>query len=114
MSEVSPFRSDLLAGRVALITGGSSGIGLEIARQLGLHGAKVVISGRRQNVLNDACQDLEKDGVTAHGVQVRLMILMIAHIFSEALKTLHRSYEILFTEAHHCLKLLGRYLSPNP
>jgi peroxisomal 2,4-dienoyl-CoA reductase len=73
MKDIAPFRTDLLAGRVALITGGSSGIGLEIARQLGLHGAKVVISGRRQNVLNDACQDLQKDGVTAHGVQVRLI-----------------------------------------
>jgi NAD(P)-dependent dehydrogenase (short-subunit alcohol dehydrogenase family) len=86
MSEISSFRPDLLAGRVALITGGSSGIGLEIARQLGLHGAKVVISGRRKNVLNSACQDLQQDGVTAHGVQVRIIILLITHIISEASK----------------------------
>lgn len=71
MGEISPFRTDVLAGNVALVTGGSSGIGLEITRQLGLHGAKVVISGRRQNVLDDACQALSKDGITAHGVQVR-------------------------------------------
>jgi hypothetical protein len=36
------------AGQVALITGGGSGIGFEIARQLGRHGAAVVVMGRRE------------------------------------------------------------------
>ena len=67
----SPFRPDLLAGQVALLTGGGSGIGLEITRQLGLHGAKVVISGRREAVLQEACRALSAEGITAHYVQVR-------------------------------------------
>lgn len=69
-STLSPFRPDLLRGQVALITGGSSGIGLEIARQLGLHGAKIAISGRRRNVLDEACEDLKRHGIDAVGIQV--------------------------------------------
>ena len=59
----SPFRSDLLASHVALITGGGSGIGLEIAHQLGLHGAAVVLMGRREAVLDSAVEWLTGAGV---------------------------------------------------
>lgn len=71
MADTSPFKPNALAGRVALITGGGSGIGLEITRQLGLHGAKVVISGRREGVLKEACAQLGAEGIEAHFVQVR-------------------------------------------
>ncbi|KAI3424239.1 hypothetical protein D9Q98_009595 [Chlorella vulgaris] len=69
MEPQSPFKPDTLRGKTALVTGGGSGIGLEITRQLGLHGAKVVISGRREQVLRDACQTLGGDGITAAFVQ---------------------------------------------
>ena len=59
----SPFRSDLLASHVALVTGGGSGIGLEIAHQLGLHGAAVVLMGRREAVLDSAVEWLTGAGV---------------------------------------------------
>ncbi len=36
-----------LAGKTALITGGSRGLGLQIAEALGDHGARLIISSRR-------------------------------------------------------------------
>lgn len=58
------FREDLLEGRVALVTGGATGIGKEIARTLGQHGASVCIASRKQENLEAACRELESDGVT--------------------------------------------------
>jgi NAD(P)-dependent dehydrogenase (short-subunit alcohol dehydrogenase family) len=43
-----------LAGRVALVTGGSAGIGLGIAKHLAQEGARVFITGRRQSELDKA------------------------------------------------------------
>ncbi|MCC3158570.1 glucose 1-dehydrogenase [Hymenobacter sp. 15J16-1T3B] len=47
-----------LAGRLALVTGGGSGIGLEIARCMTQAGATVIITGRREEVLKEAKQAL--------------------------------------------------------
>ncbi|MDH6436772.1 NAD(P)-dependent dehydrogenase (short-subunit alcohol dehydrogenase family) [Streptomyces sp. SAI-144] len=41
-------------GRTALITGGNSGIGLETARALARHGARVILTGRNQAKLDEA------------------------------------------------------------
>ena len=42
-----------ISGRTALVTGGNSGIGLVIARALGLAGARVVLCARREAELAD-------------------------------------------------------------
>jgi NAD(P)-dependent dehydrogenase (short-subunit alcohol dehydrogenase family) len=52
-------------GRIALITGGSRGLGLLIARQLGHEGAHVVLVARDIDELERARQELVSDGVTA-------------------------------------------------
>jgi NAD(P)-dependent dehydrogenase (short-subunit alcohol dehydrogenase family) len=54
-----------LAGQVALITGGGTGIGLEIARCMVVAGATVIITGRRESVLHDSAAEL---GEGAHFV----------------------------------------------
>jgi NAD(P)-dependent dehydrogenase (short-subunit alcohol dehydrogenase family) len=52
-------------GRGALVTGGGSGIGRAAAARLLREGARVVINGRRQNVLDDALQELRGLGEVA-------------------------------------------------
>jgi citronellol/citronellal dehydrogenase len=49
------FNRDLLHGRVALVTGGGSNLGLAAATELAACGATVVIAGRRAEVLAEAC-----------------------------------------------------------
>jgi NAD(P)-dependent dehydrogenase (short-subunit alcohol dehydrogenase family) len=46
-----------LKGKHALVTGGGTGIGLAIAQALAEHGAKVTITGRRQEVLDAVATD---------------------------------------------------------
>ncbi|MEM6303522.1 MAG: SDR family oxidoreductase [Pseudomonadota bacterium] len=46
-----------LAGKHALITGGGTGIGLAIARDLAARGAQVTITGRRQEVLDAVAEE---------------------------------------------------------
>ncbi|KAL0300953.1 UNVERIFIED_CONTAM: Peroxisomal 2,4-dienoyl-CoA reductase [Sesamum calycinum] len=65
----SPFKADILRGKVALLTGGGSGIGFEISTQFGKHGASVAIMGRRRNVLDDAVSALQSLGIPAVGFE---------------------------------------------
>ncbi|MDO5971070.1 glucose 1-dehydrogenase [Flavivirga aquimarina] len=53
-----------LKNKVAVITGANSGIGLATAKLFLEEGAKVVISGRRQEALNEAAENLEGDFIT--------------------------------------------------
>jgi NAD(P)-dependent dehydrogenase (short-subunit alcohol dehydrogenase family) len=52
-----------LAGRTALITGGSRGLGLAIARELGRLGAHVTLAARDTHELDAAREDLESRGI---------------------------------------------------
>jgi peroxisomal 2,4-dienoyl-CoA reductase len=60
---VSDFKENILQGRIALITGGATGIGKEISRTLGKHGAKIVITSRKQENLDATRQEFEKEGI---------------------------------------------------
>jgi len=52
------FRSGLLAGRSAIVTGGGTNLGRQAAEELLACGARVVIAGRREEVLVEAAADL--------------------------------------------------------
>ena len=50
-----------LSGKVALITGGSRGIGLAIAKSYTDAGAKVMITSRKEDALREAAMSIGKD-----------------------------------------------------
>ena len=56
------------AGQVAIITGGSKGIGLAVARMLARHGMRVAVCARRREHVADAVRQIESLGVEALGV----------------------------------------------
>lgn len=58
-----------LAGRVAIITGASSGIGLAVTRALAREGAAVVLAARRSERINAAARELRGKGIRALAVR---------------------------------------------
>ncbi len=54
-----------LSGRIALVTGGSRGLGLQIAEALGEMGAKLALTARKKNELDEAVAHLAKQGIEA-------------------------------------------------
>jgi NAD(P)-dependent dehydrogenase (short-subunit alcohol dehydrogenase family) len=52
-----------LSGRAGIVTGGSRGLGLEIARGLGEAGARVMITARREQWLSPAAEALRAEGI---------------------------------------------------
>ena len=64
----STFRADVLAGKRILITGGGTGLGKELARHFLAHGATVHVCGRREAVLQQACEELRQ--AAQHGGSV--------------------------------------------
>jgi NAD(P)-dependent dehydrogenase (short-subunit alcohol dehydrogenase family) len=61
------FRDRLLVGKVAVITGGGSGINLRIAQRFAEHGAKVALIGRTQEKLDTAALGITEGGGEAAG-----------------------------------------------
>ena len=59
-----------LEGRVALVTGASSGLGAQFARTLAKSGACVVLAARRVDRLKDLRAEIEAGGGDAHVVQM--------------------------------------------
>jgi NAD(P)-dependent dehydrogenase (short-subunit alcohol dehydrogenase family) len=59
-----------VAGKVAFITGGGSGVGLGMARVFASAGMKVVVADVRQDHLDDALRQLKAAGREAHGIRL--------------------------------------------
>jgi dehydrogenase/reductase SDR family member 4 len=55
-------------GKVCIVTASATGIGLAIARKLGLEGGKIVISSRNSENVLKAVNGLKKEGITCEGI----------------------------------------------
>ena len=75
-----------LAGKVALVTGGTSGIGLATAKELAAQGAKVYITGRRQAELDNAVASLggQVTGIRADASRLDDLDTVYAQIAEQA------------------------------
>ncbi|HEY8998442.1 MAG TPA: glucose 1-dehydrogenase [Edaphobacter sp.] len=83
-------------GKIALVTGGNSGIGLATAKRFITEGAKVIITGRRKENLDAAVKEL---GPNATGIQADASNLEdIDRIYSEIGKQ-HGKIDVLFVNA---------------
>ncbi len=59
-----------LKGRVAMITGAASGIGLAVARKLGQNGAKIGVLDNRQEKIDEATASLRSEGIEVEPILV--------------------------------------------
>jgi NAD(P)-dependent dehydrogenase (short-subunit alcohol dehydrogenase family) len=88
--------SQKLAGKVALVTGGSSGIGLATAKRFAAEGAKVVITGRRKEVVEAAAKAI---GHGATAIQADAGKLADLDRLYADIKQQHGRIDILFANA---------------
>lgn len=83
------FREQLLAGKVAVVTGGGSGINQGIAERYAAMGAKVCILGRTQQKLDDAVAEMAGKGGTAMGLSADVRDFAA---LSKAFETVHEKW----------------------
>jgi len=88
--------SQKLAGKVAVITGGSSGIGLATAKRFVDEGAYVFITGRRQSELDAAVQQIGRNATAVQGDVAKLADIDKLHA---AVKSEKGQLDILFANA---------------
>jgi NAD(P)-dependent dehydrogenase (short-subunit alcohol dehydrogenase family) len=88
--------SKKLEGKIALVTGGNSGIGLATAKRFVAEGAKVIITGRRKENLDAAVKEIGSD---ATGIQADASKLEdIDRVYAEIKKQYGR-LDVLFVNA---------------
>lgn len=85
-----------LQGKVTLVTGGDSGIGLGTARRMVQEGASVIITGRKQDALNDA---VNKIGANVRAIQADVTKKDDMARVAAAIREDHGHLDILFANA---------------
>lgn len=85
-----------LSGKIAVITGGNSGMGLATAQLFAKEGAKVIITGRRQKELDEAVESIGADAEGVVGDVSRLSDLDKLH---DHVKAKYGRVDVIFANA---------------
>ena len=92
--------SDELNGRVSLVTGGSGGLGADIARELASRGSDVILVARSEDALRENAAELQsKHEVTADVIPMDLARREAPEELTEAVDDLGRQVDILVNNA---------------
>ena len=100
------FREDLLKGKTIIITGGGSGLGKSMAARFGELGANLVIASRRQQVIQDAADELRKTGAEVLGLTCDVRDVASVQTLVDRTKKQFGTIDILLNNA------AGNFISP--
>lgn len=96
ITDLSNIHSSKHQGKIAFVTGGSSGIGLATAMRLAREGATVVITGRRQTELDSAIAQI---GSGATAIQGDISVAADVDRIVASLREAHGRLDLLFANA---------------
>ncbi len=88
-----------LSGKIALVTGGSRGLGLQIAEALGEMGARLELAARKTDELEQARAHLDSRGVQAHGSACDITDAAAVSAMVDAVLARHGRIDILVNNA---------------
>jgi len=93
-----------VGGKSVLVTGGSSGIGLALARRLAEAGAKTIICGRHEDKLDAARSEFSARGLAVTTYQVDLADMGQCEQFAQTLISQHGAIDILVNNAGRSIR----------
>lgn len=88
-----------LTGKVALVTGGTSGIGLAICKAFGVAGAEVIASSENGDACRETENSLRESGINAHAIQCDVAERENIETLVETVKSLTSRIDILVCNA---------------
>ena len=100
------FREDLLKGKTIIITGGGSGLGKSMAARFGELGANLVIASRRQQVIQDAADELRNTGAEVLGISCDVRDVASVQALVDETKNQFGKIDVLLNNA------AGNFISP--
>ena len=88
-----------LSGKVAVVTGGGTGLGRGMAMGLAQVGALVIVVGRRQEVIDQTAAEIRAQGGKAEGVSLDVTRIKELPAFFAEVRSRHRHLDILVNNA---------------